>query len=472
MSQDLYRAITDFAHGTPAWVHTFTEIGTDAGLFIFLALCIVAWWRARPAGARTMAIAALAPVATAFGYVVSETLKTFVQEERPCRAVVGAAASIAECPEYGDWSFPSNHSAIAGAFAMALVLAWRRTTWFVVPLAVLMAFSRVFVGVHYPHDVVAGLIVGALAVVLFVRLLTGPTVKLVETMRTSGSGAANWLAGSGEAPSGTAAVAAGASAGRRAARLAPAAAGGPRSGRRAPGAARQEVPERQEYPQYGDIGGSRTRSTRRAGGSSSTRGTRRPRGSSSTCRTRRPRGSSSTLSTRERRRSSPPRTRDPKGGSSTPVPAVPGQSHPAATPAVPWKPGRATASSVLSVPHTPASPASSRMLRMLCRPAHPACSACSVGPAHPACSAAAGPRTADGGHGQPPRPGRPGDRAPGATGGVAPRIAPAHGTRGFAPTHGRRAVRAVRAAPAGAEREARGRRRGIRGGARVRIGRP
>ncbi|OII59542.1 phosphatase PAP2 family protein [Streptomyces sp. CC77] len=247
MSQDLYRAITDFAHGTPAWVHTFTEIGTDAGLFVFLVLCVVAWWRARPAGTRAMALAALAPVATAFGYVVSETLKTFVQEERPCRAVVGAAASIAECPAYGDWSFPSNHSAIAGAFAMALVLAWRRTTWFVVPLAVLMAFSRVFVGVHYPHDVAAGLIVGALAVVLFVRLLTGPTGKLVETMRTSGSGVANWLAGPGEGASGAAAVASGASTGRRQR-------GTHRQHRavRAPGGEHREQPqqERPEYPAY------------------------------------------------------------------------------------------------------------------------------------------------------------------------------------------------------------------------------
>ncbi|MCH0540747.1 phosphatase PAP2 family protein [Streptomyces sp. MUM 203J] len=199
MSEDLYRAITDFAHGTPPWVHTFTEIGTDAGLFLFVALGVVVWWRARPAGARTMALAALVPVATAFGYVVSEVLKTFVQEERPCRAVVGAAASIAECPVYGDWSFPSNHSAIAGAFAMALALAWRRIAWLTMPLAVVMAFSRVFVGVHYPHDVAAGLVVGALSVALFVRLLTGPTAKLVEAMRTSGSGAANWLAGAGEA---------------------------------------------------------------------------------------------------------------------------------------------------------------------------------------------------------------------------------------------------------------------------------
>ncbi|GAA4906735.1 phosphatase PAP2 family protein [Streptomyces coeruleoprunus] len=199
MSQDLYRAITDFAQGTPHWVHVFAEIGTDAGLLLFGLLFVVAWWRARPAGSRAMALAALAPVATAFGYVVSETLKSLIDEERPCRAVARAAKSIAECPPYGDWSFPSNHSAIAGASAMALILAWRGIGWLTAPLAVLMAFSRVFVGVHYPHDVAAGLVVGALAVVVFVRLLTGPAGKLVETMRTSRSGAARWLAGPGPA---------------------------------------------------------------------------------------------------------------------------------------------------------------------------------------------------------------------------------------------------------------------------------
>ncbi|MFE1577835.1 phosphatase PAP2 family protein [Streptomyces fradiae] len=197
MSEDLYRTVTDYARSTPAWVHDFAEIGTDAGLLVFGVLFVVAWWRVRPADGRAVAIAALAPVATAFGYVVSETLKSLVTEERPCRAVLGAAASIAECPPYGDWSFPSNHAAIAGASAMALALAWRVIAWLTMPLAVVMAFSRVFVGVHYPHDVAAGVVLGALAVVLFVRLLTGPTQRLVETMRLSGSGAARWLAGPG-----------------------------------------------------------------------------------------------------------------------------------------------------------------------------------------------------------------------------------------------------------------------------------
>ncbi|WP_406420506.1 phosphatase PAP2 family protein [Streptomyces sp. NBC_00842] len=89
-------------------------------------------------------------------HVVSEVLKTVMDEERPCRAVVGAAASLAPCPSTGVWSFPSNHAALAGIAAVALACARPRTAWFAVPMALLMALSRVFVGVHYPHDVAVG----------------------------------------------------------------------------------------------------------------------------------------------------------------------------------------------------------------------------------------------------------------------------------------------------------------------------
>ncbi|MEE1756690.1 phosphatase PAP2 family protein [Streptomyces sp. SP18CS02] len=199
MSQDLYRDITDFAHDTPGWLQLLAELWTEAGLLLFGVLFLVAWWRTRPGASRAVAVAVLAPLGTAFGYVVSELLKSVVDEERPCRAVTGAAPSLVQCPPYGDWSFPSNHSAIAGAAAIALVLAWRGIGWLTVPMALLMAFSRVFVGVHYPHDVATGLVLGALMAILFVRLLTGPTGALVETMRTSRSGLAKWLAGPGPA---------------------------------------------------------------------------------------------------------------------------------------------------------------------------------------------------------------------------------------------------------------------------------
>ncbi|MGA4865910.1 phosphatase PAP2 family protein [Streptomyces lavendulocolor] len=222
MSQDLYRDITDFAHDTPGWLQLVAELWTEAGLLLFGVLFLVGWWRARPADSRAVALAVLAPLGTAFGYVVSELLKSVVDEERPCRAVAGAAASIVECPPYGDWSFPSNHSAIAGAAAVALAMAWRGIVWLTVPMALLMAFSRVFVGVHYPHDVAAGLVLGALAAVLFVRLLTGPTGALAGTMRTSRSAVAAWLAGPGPsvpapvtAPGAGAASGAGRAGGRR-----------------------------------------------------------------------------------------------------------------------------------------------------------------------------------------------------------------------------------------------------------------
>ncbi|WP_267244216.1 phosphatase PAP2 family protein [Streptomyces sp. PR69] len=205
ITRGLYRDIADFAHSTPGWVQQFAEIFTDAGLLLLAVLFVVAWQRARRSDARAFAVAVLAPLATAVGYVVSESLKSLVNEERPCRTVVEAAGSLATCPPYGDWSFPSNHAAIAGAAAAAIVLAWPRRlriALLTVPLALLLAFSRVFVGVHYPHDVAVGLLVGAAAAAGCVMALTGPATALATTMRTSRTGIVLWFAGPGEAAHG------------------------------------------------------------------------------------------------------------------------------------------------------------------------------------------------------------------------------------------------------------------------------
>ncbi|TQL21056.1 phosphatase PAP2 family protein [Streptomyces sp. SLBN-134] len=196
----LYRGITDYAHGTPAWVRLTAEIGTEAGLLVFVALFVAGWWRARHSGTRTFAIAVLAPLATAVAYVCSEVLKSWVTEERPCRAVTGAAPPLVECPPHGDWSFPSNHATIAGASALVLVLVRRALVLLTAPLALLMAFSRVFVGVHYPHDVAAGLLLGAVVALAVVRLGTRPAIRLAEAVRASSAPAARWLTGPGPRP--------------------------------------------------------------------------------------------------------------------------------------------------------------------------------------------------------------------------------------------------------------------------------
>ncbi|MET9824521.1 phosphatase PAP2 family protein [Streptomyces sp. NPDC006349] len=195
----LYRDITGFAQDTPAWVRHTVEVWTEAGILVFGALFVAAWWRSRRGDTRAFAIAVLAPVATAVAYVCSELLKSGFTEERPCRAVAGAVPSLAECPPTGDWSFPSNHATIAGASAVALVLVRRAIVWLTVPLALLMAFSRVFVGVHYPHDVAAGLLLGALVAAAAVRLGVRPATRLAGALRGSTAPAVRWLTGPGPA---------------------------------------------------------------------------------------------------------------------------------------------------------------------------------------------------------------------------------------------------------------------------------
>ncbi|HUA39887.1 MAG TPA: glycosyltransferase family 39 protein [Candidatus Sulfopaludibacter sp.] len=58
-------------------------------------------------------------------------------------------------------SLPSAHAANWFAATMVLFLFYRRSVWFMLPMALAVSFSRVYNGVHYPSDVLAGMILGA-----------------------------------------------------------------------------------------------------------------------------------------------------------------------------------------------------------------------------------------------------------------------------------------------------------------------
>ena len=57
------------------------------------------------------------------------------------------------------YSFPSGHAAMAFGGAVGLLAICPRQ-WWLLGLAVAMAFSRIYVGVHYPLDVIVGGVVG------------------------------------------------------------------------------------------------------------------------------------------------------------------------------------------------------------------------------------------------------------------------------------------------------------------------
>jgi membrane-associated phospholipid phosphatase len=160
VSAEWYRRIVHAAAELPAPLQAAAAFATEAVLAVYLAAFALLWWRARTRSAPVAARALAAPVVTVLAYALSEAAKGWKAVDGPCR-LAPAAPPIAPCPEVGDWSFPSNHATVAGAVAVAVLWSALRLGAGLLLIAAAAAASRVVVGVHFPHDVVAGFLLGA-----------------------------------------------------------------------------------------------------------------------------------------------------------------------------------------------------------------------------------------------------------------------------------------------------------------------
>ncbi len=179
VNENLFSAINDFARATP-WLHGVAVAYAKYGVVLFGALILLALWQARHAPHARLAAAAWAGVGTLVAVALNQPIVSLVAERRPYMVHPGALVLVARST---DWSFPSDHSVMAGACAVGLLIAARRLGVVAAVAAVLMAAARVYVGAHYPQDVVAGLLFGGLVAGLGWYALRLPLTLLTARLR-------------------------------------------------------------------------------------------------------------------------------------------------------------------------------------------------------------------------------------------------------------------------------------------------
>ncbi|WP_446215373.1 phosphatase PAP2 family protein [Micromonospora sp. IBHARD004] len=183
MDVGLFDEVNRFAVATP-WLHAAVTGYAAYGVALFAALMLAAWWYARRTNEPArVAAAVLAPVATLLAVAANQPFVSAFHEARPYTSHPGILVLATRST---DFSFPSDHSVMAGAAAAALWFVSRRLGLVTAVAALVMGFSRVYIAAHYPHDVLAGLLLGTVVAVLVVLLARPFTTRLVTaTGRTA-----------------------------------------------------------------------------------------------------------------------------------------------------------------------------------------------------------------------------------------------------------------------------------------------
>jgi membrane-associated phospholipid phosphatase len=173
LNTSIYLDINHFARRT-AWAHTFMHhyalwLGPVLLAVLFVAAYALAWWRRRVAATSLLV---LGGIGTLIALGLNQLVAHAAGELRPYDTLRHVLVLV---PKANDFSFPSDHSVIAGALATSVLLVVGGDGRRSIPVALaacsavlglFLCFARVYVGAHYPGDVVAGLLLGVVVVVL------------------------------------------------------------------------------------------------------------------------------------------------------------------------------------------------------------------------------------------------------------------------------------------------------------------
>ncbi|MFC7841154.1 phosphatase PAP2 family protein [Streptomyces sp. NPDC001046] len=188
---DLLYDINGLAKAAPPWFDRVMEYVGEYGLLLAIVLLVLGcWWSVRRRGgedaASTVAALVWAPLAAGVAVLVNVPIRGFVERPRPFLDHQGLDVLVQGKTDY---SFVSDHATIVMALAVALFVADRRFGLVGLVLALFGGFIRVYMGVHYPTDVVGGFALGTAVALLLSPLamaLLTPLMRAVERSPRAG----------------------------------------------------------------------------------------------------------------------------------------------------------------------------------------------------------------------------------------------------------------------------------------------